>query len=617
MTYKPTALTKVLIVVAVVGGGLYGFRELARRGLLPTGGVKQSVVPQAATAPKEMKEAEAAQNVTPIAMPLALPAKVQATRICGSVWEWNAQMGLILANGGAQTSKGSLMEKHGVNLVLRRQDDNSKMTEELVACANQLHRGVTECDCSNGANFVILMTGGSGAFIAGVNPQLKKLGPDYTMRVIGAVGRSWGEDTLMLPPTVKADPTAALGLTVVGVIRDDDWNLGQNWIADNKLKTNPDEKTWDPEAVNWMNTASYNAAAEDFVAGKCENRKVVKNGRLTGETKRVCADGLVTWTPGDVTAAKGKGGLVKIVSTKHYLMPAVILGPKVFFEKNRAEIQHMLAATFEAGDQIKAFDPALRKAAELSARVYGDEGGNDDQGRPYKNGAYWYKYYKGVTEKDKQGLTVELGGSKVYNLADNRALFGLERGQDNKFRSIYAVMSGYAVTQYPELFKDTPLPTAQEIEDRSFITGAEAVMVEPSAVAEVPAYTQTSVEEAKDVVARRSYNFNFDTGKATLTPEGVRQLMDLKNRLASNTLFIKVDGYTDNTGDEAAINLPLSRERALTVKTFLQKQASGDFPDARFKVSGHGSANPVAPNSTTGGRAKNRRVDITLLDARM
>ena len=84
-------------------------------------------------------------------------------------------MGLLFANGGASTTKGSLMEKHKVNLVLYRQDDTNKMQEDMIACAKQLKDGANQC--SSGANFAVIMGDGAGQFCAAVNPQLVKLGP--------------------------------------------------------------------------------------------------------------------------------------------------------------------------------------------------------------------------------------------------------------------------------------------------------------------------------------------------------------------------------------------------------------------------------------------------------
>jgi OOP family OmpA-OmpF porin len=587
---------KVILIILAVVLFVVGLRKAAEYGWIPTPGVMKALVPDRAVLP-DVKDA-LVQNVEPVPLPSSTPASVRATLIRGEIWEWNAQMGLIYANGGAATTKGSLMEKHGVNLLLIRQDDTGKMQEDLIACAREISNGSSQC--SNGANFVVIMGDGSGQFLAAINPQLKKLGPDFQAKVVGATGYSRGEDAFLAPPEVKRDPQAARGLLVDGVLRDGDWNIAQKWEGDNGIKNNPDEKTYDPDAVNWINASDYNVAAADYVAGKCDDRKVVKDGHLTGETKHVCVNAVVTWTPGDVTVAKGKGGLVKVVSSKQYRsqMPAVIVGPRNFFERNRQETEGLLAASFEGGDQVKAFDQALRKASTISAKVYNDQ-----------DEAYWYKYYKGVTETDAQGLKVELGGSAVNNLADNLILFGLEPGTNDNFRSTYTVFGSIATQQYPALFKDTPIPDVKDIEDKSFITGAQARMGSGGAEGETPQY---AASESGPVVSKRSYSINFDTGKATFTPEGAHTMQGLKDSLAITGLFIQVDGYTDNTGSEQ-INQSLSEARAGAVKDWLQKHAPRNFPDTRFRIAGHGSQNPIATNETAAGKAANRRVEITLL----
>jgi outer membrane protein OmpA-like peptidoglycan-associated protein len=603
MHIKPQA--KIALVVVLVLGVVFGLRTAAEHGLIPTPGIMKALVPQKAVLP-DVKDAQV-QNVAPVALPQDSPANVQATPIRGAIWEWNAQMGMIFANGGATTTAGSLMAKRNVNLILYRQDDTSKMQEDLIACAKELHDG--NPSCSNGANFVVIMGDGAGQFAAAVNPQLAKLGPQYLVKVIAATGYSRGEDAFMAPPDVKKSPAAAKGLLVEGVLRDGDWNIAMKWAADNNIPNNPDEKTYDANALNWINAPDYNTAASDYVAGKCEDRKVVKDGHPTGETKHVCVNAVVTWTPGDVTAATQKGGLVKVVSSKQYRsqMPAVVLGPGKFFADNRDEVTNMIAAIFEGGDQVKAFDTSLRKAAVISTKVYNDEGDQTSH-----NGDFWYRYFKGVPYKDQTtGATVELGGSAVNNLDDNLILFGLKPGTNDNFRSTYTVFANIDVQQYPQLFKETPIPDVKLVEDKSYITGAQAVLSgegDTGSEASAPAYEQ---EASGETVSSRSYNINFQTGSGQLTPQGEQQLRDLKDGLAITGLFIQVDGYTDNTGSDS-VNIPLSQARAESVRNFLQRNYPGNFPNKRFAVAGHGSQNPIASNATADGKAQNRRVTITL-----
>src|SRR5881227_274264 len=458
---KPGA--KIILLLTVGAVLFFGFRTAVSRGWIPAPGIAKALIPSKASLP-DLKEAVVA-NVEPASFPEGAWASVKAPLIRTEIWAWNAQMNYIYANGGPETTRNSLMEKHNVNLKLISQDDTSQMQNDLIACAKELHDGSGQC-------------------FAAVNPQLKKLdngAGEYIAQVIGSTGYSRGEDKLMGPPQWKADPQAAKGGLVAGVLRDGDWNIAMKWAADNQIKNNPDEKTYDPDALNWVNAPDYIKAAEIYNANTCEDRKVVHDGRLTGATKNVCVNGVVTWTPGDVNVAHGRGGLVSIVSSKQYRsqMPDVIIGIKKFNQDHRNEVQGMLAASFEAADQLKAYPEALKRAAAISAKVYNEQTGD-----------YWLKYYQGTREQDKTGNLVELGGSAVNNLNDNLLLFGLQPGANNNFRSTYTVFGNIATQQYPELFKDAnKIPDVKEILDTSYVLGASSMLSQTGAEAEVASFS--------------------------------------------------------------------------------------------------------------------------------
>ncbi len=72
--------------------------------------------------------------------------------------------------------------------------------------------------------------------------------------------------------------------------------------------------------------------------------------------------------------------------------------------------------------------------------------------------------------------------------------------------------------------------------------------------------------------------------------------------------LVTVAGYTDSTGS-ADYNQKLSERRATTVALYLHGRG---VAQQRLAAIGHGENNPVASNATAEGRAKNRRVEITL-----
>lgn len=101
--------------------------------------------------------------------------------------------------------------------------------------------------------------------------------------------------------------------------------------------------------------------------------------------------------------------------------------------------------------------------------------------------------------------------------------------------------------------------------------------------------------------------FEFD--KADLKPEGKEQLSAYREQARSDLSSaqkVKITGYTDNTGT-AEHNLTLSLQRAEAVRDYL---ASVGVAATKMEAVGAGEANPIADNSTTESRARNRRVEI-------
>jgi outer membrane protein OmpA-like peptidoglycan-associated protein len=588
-------LPRFILAALVFAGVVFGFRAMINSGFISIPGMGKSEVPVAAPLP-ELSDTPSAPGAVPaIPPPSAKVASVTGPTVTMQIMAWNSQMGLIYANGGAHTTEGSLMAQHGVNLSLTREDDCGKMQASLVAFAQALKSSPQP---TTGAHFVAVMGDGTAAYLAGMNEELAKIGPEYTAEIIGSAGYSRGEDKFMGPAEWKATPKRALGAVIAGVLRDGDWNIVQKWAGDNGLKNNPDEKTWDADALNWVAVTDYLDAGQKYVTGYCEDRKVVSNGKLTGETKKVCVNGVTTWTPGDVNVAHQKGGLVSIVSTKEYRsqMPHAIIGIKKWNAANAKTVEGFLAAMFEAGDQVKAYPSALKKAAALSAEVYKEQ-----------DAAYWERYYQGVTEMDKTGLQVQLGGSSVNNLADNLQLYGLVPGSANVFAATYTVFGEIVKQQYPKLVSS--YPKVETILNTSYIQHVASTT--KSAPADMPKFAAGST--IKEQVSKKSWAVNFQTGSASFTSETEKTLNDLANGLlVADELGIEIHGHTDNTGDPTA-NKTLSEQRALAVRNWLMKKSAVNFPSDRFiAVDGKGQTEPVSTNSTEEGRAKNRRVVIVL-----
>ncbi|HEY9023619.1 MAG TPA: OmpA family protein, partial [Burkholderiaceae bacterium] len=514
------------------------------------------------------------------------------------VLPWNAVAGLAYANGDATTAPGSLMARHGVHLALERQDDYAQMVAEQALFAGEVAAGVAHP--SKGAAFVVIMGDALPGYAASAKAALDKLGQQ--IEVVGAAGYSRGEDKCMLPAEVAADPQKARGSLIGAVLRDGDWNICIKYAADNRIPVNPDPKTYDPDAMNFVSVGAFTEADEKLIAaskGACETRPVVHGGRATGESARVCQNGTATWTPGDVKVAREVGGLAAVASTREYMwqMPAAIIGNKQWMKQNPAFVRNLLAATFEASDAIKGHDAELLAASRVMAKVMREQ-----------TPEWWARYHRGVVEADAKGHEIRLGGSTTNNLADNLYLFGLN-GNDDLYKRVYTVYGGIAKSMYPD---EMPVVLPYEsVVDTSYLQ-ALAASAGTAAAARPATPVFDTRAPATSTFAKRSWAIEFDTGKATFRPEAIPVLDEMLDQVAVSGLAVQVSGHTDNVGD-AASNLALSRRRAEAVSAWLQANAPSSFPKDRVRTRAYGDRQPVAANDTAEGRAQNRRVDVALI----
>lgn len=600
MKPKIKPLAKVVIAALIVGLAFFckwlfiDSEYLFSKEVKQTVEVANVVLPDA---PRDMS----GDSVPFSGLPTDVVASVNAPRITMEIMAWNSQMGLNYANGGPQTTKGSIMEKNGVNLNIKRQDDCNQMAADLIKFANDYKENPAT---ASGVNFIAIMGDGAPAWLAGVNNELIKLGDEYTAQIIFSCGKSNGEDQFMAPVSVQQDPQAARGMVCSAVLRDGDWNIVVKWCSDNGIPVNTDEKTYNPDAMNFVAANDFIDAAQKYIAGYSEERAIVKtdaNGKTakTGETKTVSVNCVTTWTPADVMIAEQKGGLVRIVSTAEYSsqMPNVVIGIKKWMQDNRKHVENFITGVSEGGDQVKSYKDALAKAGEISAKIYNE-----------KDGPYWVKYYRGVKQSDMQGLDVMLGGSRAFNLSDNLELFGIGESKTNVYASVYKVFGDVVSSLYPEYV--ATYPEISTVLDLSYMINVKSKATN-IASADKTVYNNTG--NLTQTVSKRSWSIEFETGSANFTPTALKTLDELYNQLnIASGLQVEIFGHTDATGNPDG-NMTLSDARANAVKNWLQQKSPSNYPNSRFaQVKGKGQNEPIADNNTNAGRAKNRRVDVVL-----
>jgi chemotaxis protein MotB len=110
----------------------------------------------------------------------------------------------------------------------------------------------------------------------------------------------------------------------------------------------------------------------------------------------------------------------------------------------------------------------------------------------------------------------------------------------------------------------------------------------------------------------------YESGSANLRPASKQAIERLARVLQAHNELLRIEGHTDNIpihNTRFDSNWELSTARAADlVKVFVTLYA---FNPARLSAAGYAEFHPVVPNDTPENRARNRRVDIVILNSQL
>ena len=167
-------------------------------------------------------------------------------------------------------------------------------------------------------------------------------------------------------------------------------------------------------------------------------------------------------------------------------------------------------------------------------------------------------------------------GGKAYESFKNRGYMYLKQGNKETWAEVYA----------SDYYYDLTIVEKGEVEQE--IT-ANAILKELNETGKAILY------------------INFDSGKSTIKNESlpiVGQIIEMMKQ--AKDIKISVEGHTDSDGSNES-NIKLSEARA---KAVVDEIINAGIDKSRLSSTGFGEEKPIADNSTSEGKAKNRRVEL-------
>lgn len=123
------------------------------------------------------------------------------------------------------------------------------------------------------------------------------------------------------------------------------------------------------------------------------------------------------------------------------------------------------------------------------------------------------------------------------------------------------------------------------------------------------------IKDKRGIILRCENAIFFDEGSAELKDEGIKILNELAMAVKELDKPLIIEGHTDSTPintEKYPSNWELSTARATNIVKYFIKHCG--YTPNRLSAVGYGEFAPIVANDNVKNKAKNRRVDIILLD---
>ena len=167
------------------------------------------------------------------------------------------------------------------------------------------------------------------------------------------------------------------------------------------------------------------------------------------------------------------------------------------------------------------------------------------------------------------------------------------------------------MTLPPEV-KQRTLKQQQAIEEQAHMTEVASNLLDVMAPLAKEGKVRVT-QSRRGVSIEINANVLFAPGHAELEPQSLTVLRAVAEHLRREPFNLEITGHTDNVPISNSIyasNWELSAVRASSVVRLL---AENGIAPARLFAIGREASQPIAPNNTTEGRARNRRVELMIL----